>query len=423
MMAFNGGLGVHSMWGFSPSMDLLNHHHNPIEAEACITDTNNHDSSGSPPPPPSLSSAPAPAPAAALNILLVQPSDARHIIHTIAHRCRRSKESKDDSSSSHPRQINFYILEGEIEVFARLLLQLHIFLDGNIPMRHRAALFLEIYGNILVQGRTEEYIAHTSSMLRELISGQKYEHEYMKEIVSLDHLKQRDRDDLDSVFKSWSIDVRYDIAMYRDYRLRGYYGDRFDWYGSGDFFIIFLISIMIHACVSKQFQTYYYLQLILLLPILYSRQNLIDWDYFGRVKEVASIIHNKQYQEWRMKGIAFEFGDATYTSPNRTMCTFTKGAVKSGKDCGTLQDFQGFWLDILVGPYIGFGVEINSSDSKRAKQLFDVVNKGSGAEQHRHHTVDVAMYNLLAFMFEIEVRNRREIYNLFFILYCYQEGI
>ena len=142
--------------------------------------------------------------------------------------------------------------------------------------------------------------------------------------------------------------------------------------------------------------------------LISSRLNLIDWDYHARTKDVASIIHRKQFQEWRMSGIAFEFGDATYSSPNRSMSSYTKGRAKNGRDRGMFKDFQGFWLDILVGPYISFGVEIdfplsNKSMTNHAKQLFDVVNKGSGAEQHRHHTVEIAMYNLLSFMWETEV--------------------
>jgi hypothetical protein len=42
------------------------------------------------------------------------------------------------------------------------------------------------------------------------------------------------------------------------------------------------------------------------------------------VKPVASIVHYKQFQEWRASGVAFEFGDQTYTRPNRTMATYAE---------------------------------------------------------------------------------------------------
>ncbi len=134
----------------------------------------------------------------------------------------------------------------------------------------------------------------------------------------------------------------------------------------------------------------------------HSRHNLINWDYYSRVKEVASIIHVKQFQEWRMSGIAFEFGDATYSSPNRSMSSYAKGRAKNGKDRGMLKDFQGFWGDILIGPFVSFGVETDS-ECVNAKKMFDIINEGTGAEQHRHHTVEVAAYNLIRFMWETEV--------------------
>lgn len=42
------------------------------------------------------------------------------------------------------------------------------------------------------------------------------------------------------------------------------------------------------------------------------------------VKPVASIIHYKQYRDWRRSGVAFEFGDQTYTNPNRTMASYAE---------------------------------------------------------------------------------------------------
>lgn len=83
------------------------------------------------------------------------------------------------------------------------------------------------------------------------------------------------------------------------------------------------------------------------------RNNLIDWDYTVsppskgvsvhyaacecshltsvwtlqmslKKIENASVIHIKQYREWRNSGVAFEFGDQTYTEPNRTMAAYTE---------------------------------------------------------------------------------------------------
>jgi dynein assembly factor 3 len=147
------------------------------------------------------------------------------------------------------------------------------------------------------------------------------------------------------------------------------------------------------------------------------------------VKEVARIIHVKQWREWRMTGIAFEFGNTTYDCDNRTMITTTKGRIKHGRDRGMIMDVKGYWLDILNGPFVSHGVEIiddhedgsndmnhgvgngiDSSSSRHdggqplSKCLLEVVNEGTGAEQQRHHTVEVAMFNVISLMWGIEVR-------------------
>ena len=40
------------------------------------------------------------------------------------------------------------------------------------------------------------------------------------------------------------------------------------------------------------------------------------------VRSVCGNIHTLHYREWRQRGVAFEFGDQTYTVPNRTMGTY-----------------------------------------------------------------------------------------------------
>lgn len=237
-MAFNGGLGLHSMWGFSPSMNLLKlcFHEEEIDlneeedVESRIEGEGNREEEERELEP--------------INILLVQPSDPRHVIHTVSQRLRSGlKEQKSI------RPINFYILESETEVLARHILLLHIFFDSDIPIRQRAALYLEIFGNALVQKRTERYIADAGSLLRGLIYDDKMysSDRSLKRITNFDHLKQKEKDEISDVFKSWKMENQYDVQSYRDYRLRGYYGDRYDWYvrffksfdGKGDIYMNF----------------------------------------------------------------------------------------------------------------------------------------------------------------------------------------
>jgi len=146
-----------------------------------------------------------------------------------------------------------------------------------------------------------------------------------------------------------------------------------------------------------------------------SREAVLDWDYHSRVREVANIIHTKQYREFRQTGIAFEFGDAWYDAPNRSCASYAEATMKSGRDRGHKKDVRGYWLDVLVGPHVAFGVEIDGGGGAEGKKgrdncerdLFRIVNEGTGSAQQRHHTVEVAMYNVLGYMWSVEVRRRR----------------
>ncbi len=123
----------------------------------------------------------------------------------------------------------------------------------------------------------------------------------------------------------------------------------------------------------------------------------MDWDYQMLLKPYASIIHSKQYWEWRNSGLAFEFGDQTYTIPNRTMASYAEGKLKS-KDSAMV---RGFWLDVVVSPYVPIGIDCYRVN-KFAEDLFHIQDKGTGTEQHRHHAVEIAVYNMLSFMYEME---------------------
>jgi dynein assembly factor 3 len=54
------------------------------------------------------------------------------------------------------------------------------------------------------------------------------------------------------------------------------------------------------------------------------RKNLIDWDYQEHVRPACGWIHPVLFRDWRTKGLAFEFGDETYTQPNRTLSSYTE---------------------------------------------------------------------------------------------------
>ena len=317
-----------------------------------------------------------------IRILLVHPGDVRHIVTTIARR-RRYGIRKDNDLERTYRPLHFYLMENPVEIIARELLLLEILFDFEVPIRQRAGVFLEVFGNVLIQERTSRYIERLGYEMRNLVvdgTGR------LEGLVDLSCLKYRAKDDLERCFRSYAHNVPFDMTELRDYRLRGWYGERYD--------------------VRKQ---------------------LADGDYHGGLREAASIIHIKQFKEWRVSGIAFELGDHVYTEPNRSLMTFAEGMMKKGKDSGHKKEVKGFWGDIVSSPYFSFGIDVDArivdkNDKKALAEaivstnagtgaaqlhkpvegLFEIMNKNTGTEQHRHHTVEVAMYNLFSYLWELE---------------------
>lgn len=269
------GLGHHGLWGFSPSFDIF---------EAILNTCELNDSSEP------------------INILLVHPGDIRHILYTIS-------RNKRHLTSLNPRPIHFYLLDSCVEILARNLLLLEVFIDFEIPIRQRANIFLEIFGNVKVQERTARYIEQLGQKLISLAVNSIA----TLEIVDLQHLKYKDRDNLENVFKSYSRKIPCDMINLRDHRLRGYYAERYD-----------------------------------------SRRALGDWDWQYSYRETAaSIIHITLYRDWRETGVAFEFGDQTYVEGNRTMLTYVEGTLKRGKDAGhhkevSLKNYHNLYLFIFT---------------------------------------------------------------------------
>lgn len=218
-----------------------------------------------------------------LNILLVNPGDIRHILSTVSRR-RRNR--------SKMLPINFYLLESPSEALAREILLLEIVLDFEIPIRQRANFFLEIFGNNKVQERSALYIETVGQKIIKsaFVNGTGGS----LNLLDLSNLKYRDKDKLEECFKNYSTKVSYDMDNYRDHRMRGLYAERYD-----------------------------------------SRRALYDWDWqYSYHTSITSLIHIRLYRDWRESGIAFEFGDQTYTAPNRTMMSYVEGTPKKGKDSG-----------------------------------------------------------------------------------------
>lgn len=139
------------------------------------------------------------------------------------------------------------------------------------------------------------------------------------------------------------------------------------------------------------------------------KANLIDWDYQMVVRPSAGNIHSQEFRRWRTAGLAFEFGDETYTLPNRSMVSFVEGRERG---LSTLR--RGFWGDVVLSPYHTIGTsaslpseeEVGAEPAKHCRQLFDIMSRHTGSEQFRHSATQLAVFNVLAFLFEIETGTR-----------------
>ena len=254
------GLGFHHMWGTSPAVDLneladklqlRNRGGAGASAAASATATSTATAT-------TAGSNDADDDTAPLNILLIKPGDIRSILKTVTQRHRLKSR----------RPLHFYVWEETTELLARHLLLLQVFTEWKIPIRQRCNLWLEIFGNALVQERTMHYIDAKGRQLVKLVCDGAGP---LAGIVDVSLLKYRVIDALQTTFQSWSVRVPFDAKNLHEYRLRGLLKERFDF-----------------------------------------RNGTFDWDYqYGLTEFGAGIVHSRQYRHWRETGVAFEFGDQT----------------------------------------------------------------------------------------------------------------
>jgi dynein assembly factor 3 len=314
-MAALQGMGSAVFWGFTPAVDL----------QAATG-----------------SAAAAPAEDEPLRILVAGEGDARNILKTIALHRRHTA-----------RKLEFYVVERRLEHTARQMLLFHIAMDESLPLRERELLFLEVFGNCLLRGKTADYVESAAAELISLVTagGAKWDG-----VLRVDSMKHKERDELEDVFKTWSQSVPFDIEHYRDERLRVLYGTRYD-----------------------------------------SRKNVLDWDYHMKMVKMASVIHPWEYRDWRQLGNAFTIRDRLVNLPDATVPNRTLAASDERRERGRSVLRRGFWGDIMNSPYVAFGVECNEP------KLFAIANRS-----HKHNSQDVSEYSVISMLHELESGERVE---------------
>lgn len=144
-----------------------------------------------------------------LNFLIVGGSDCRHILKTIARKYRYQKV-----------QLNFYVMEGCMEVVARelLLLLLAFMPQKELGEVQKTRIFMEIYGNSVVRPYVGKFLATTAKVLLTAITDSEYLRTIMP-TVSL-NVKYKERDYLENLVKFWCSSEDFDILDSWDRRVR-----------------------------------------------------------------------------------------------------------------------------------------------------------------------------------------------------------
>ena len=429
-------------WGLAPALDLGLAHAKATSASVAAA------SSAASPRSSSEETRP-------LNILLVEPGDVWHLLKTIAGRALRIAEATRGlavakavvasagaaaAKAGAPRRadldeaeveaatalrrakrpLHFYVAEGSADVLARHVLLLQLAFAWDVPLRLRAHTWLEVYGNALVQERTATALSDLAPALISLVcdgaAGAGVD-PMLARILDFSQLKGRSRDAICAAFEGYRLrNLAPDVASERDIRIRKILGPRYD-----------------------------------------HQKGVVAWDYAERIKAHAPIIHGQLYRPFRKTGIAYEFGDQSYAVTNRSLLSFSE--VRMGDRKGPSALRRGFWCDLVSTPYIAGGItmgglntlsDVNDGGANAgshrcdtlqavpgtctvkgrghgkaigdapvrladvdlgtadldlradAKALFKVKNKGTGVEQRPHHSVEVAVYNLLSQLWAIE---------------------
>jgi dynein assembly factor 3 len=181
--------------------------------------------------------------------------------------------------------INIYLHEKDLECLCRALLLLTVICETQLSQRERMELFLDLYANSMIRERTNAYLQSIVQDLIQLITEDGRCSNALKELVSFECLKFKERDEMEDVVSSYHDAHSFDIEKARDTRLRALFKDRYDF-----------------------------------------RRNLTDWDYqFGGLKKNCPYINVRDYKDWRLTGLAFELRLAANSVPNRSMGSYVPG--------------------------------------------------------------------------------------------------
>ena len=278
---------------------------------------------------------------APMRILLIGCGDIRHLLHTL-------------TSVNQP--IEFYILESQLELYARhlLFLQLIFTSTNQIGLQEKCEHYLELFANLHINIQTEQYLKEASTKLIEHITNIKNEFQFGSDVtIDVSLLKYKEKDFLEAIFQFWRASPTkqpFPVELAWDGRVRQYLGARYD-----------------------------------------TRRNAFDWDLHMKLAERGfKRLNAHEYGDWRETGLAFRLTRQDYSQANRTLAS----AHVFPNAEGVRQARRGYWGDIITGPFLAHGLlPIDNDDPQMQTKANDKFVKTA---------TDVSEYNLLKLLHQLQ---------------------
>lgn len=291
-----------------------------------------------------------------LNILLFGAGDPRHIIKTMA-KMYQHKGS----------QVNFYVLDGCIEIVARNILLLGIALENpeSFHLMRKVHLFMDVYGNALMRPSSHQYlIGKAKALLKMITDDEKLDR--LAPQLNIERLRYRERDGLEHAFNFLLPRQGYvfNVHEYWTERVRNLLTTRYDYReGVFDWDLNMVLKNREAAQICSQVTFY--------------------WQHF---RWLFTYILSQEYRYWRETGIAFTYPEYEQCKPNKTLVA---GLVRNGEK----YVHRGYAGDIQTGPFCTFGL------STADKQMLNSVH---GDNDYR--ATDITERNLLEYFHELQTR-------------------
>ena len=238
------------------------------------------------------------------------------------------------------------------------MLLMSILNTPDMDMKTRVQMYADIFANSKIKEESASWIRKESSKLAKLVAGRK---NLDNSTWDLSFLKEKEIDEMESVFLRWSKDGGNKMEEFLRGRQQKLMGERWE-----------------------------------------NREGVAEMDYHMKVVERGGAeVGKKDFLRWRENGIAYKFDDE---DPGVDNVTLVSGDGKAA----------GYWGDIITGPFISLGLKQRSDWSvqdqnqgvaevggyaltqARVEDLFEKIENGCGLKDVKIIPLSVSSTTKLA---------------------------